>query len=285
MDLECLTSDRRQFGGMLLAMGICVTFQPLAGFASLVNFNEDASLNTFENIWLLSCGILQITVGTLAMVVGYLALVHDYGSRRLTGSLLLMIQLLWIPFVTGIIEVGMAARPSSEERMSDSNNVTSSEEYTVNPFVPEEYLPNKNDVLFIGVMGMLGLFSYGVGFFGSLAFPGFALYAFDTEIATQRDGNYYRGRLLFYSFIVLIAGMSQILLGAYVFFEFGGGPLNPPIGVAMYRVTFPEITMTVGSIQMFVGYFGVANYLYLFPVGPKSNHFQNFSDCSKEITA
>jgi len=274
--LERFRSDRRQLGGMLLVMGVCVTFQPLAGIASLISVDQDASRTSFDRIWLICCGIIQIIFGTLAMVVGYLGLVHDYGNRRLTGTLLLITQLSWIPFVTGIIEVGIAASPpyTIETRISSSDGIGLLEEFVVNPFVPEDYLPNKNDVLFFGVMGILGLISYGLGFFGSLAFLESALYTFDVGKPTYRDAKYYRGRLLFYSFVVLIAGMSQILLGAYVLFEFGGGPISPPVGVAMYRVSFPEITMAVGSIQMTVGYYGVGNYLHLFPVGPNDNKFQ-----------
>jgi hypothetical protein len=274
--LERFRSDRRQLGGLLLVMGMCVTFQPVAGIASLIGVNQDASRTAVDSIWLICCGIIQIIFGTLAMVTGYLGLVHDFGNRRLTGALLLITLLSCIPFVTGIIEVGIAASPPYiiETRVSSSDGIALLEDYVVNPFVPEDYLPNKTDVIFLGCMGILGLISYGIGFFGSLAFLGFALYTFDAGKPSHRDAKYYRGRLLFYSFVMLIAGMNQILLGAYVLFEFGGGPLSPPVGVAMYRVSFPEITLAVGSIQMIVGYYGVGNYLNLFPVGPNNNRFQ-----------
>ncbi len=276
MGHERLRSDRRQLGGMLLAMGVCVTFQPLLGMDSLIGFNSDLGGTVFDGWWLIICGILQILFGALAMVVGYLALVHDYGNRRLTGTLILLTQLSWVPFATGIIQVGVATSSPyiTDTTTSWSEELVFLEEYVVNPFIPEDYLPNKNDVIFLGCMGILGLISYGVGFFGSLAFLEFSLYSFDAGKPTRRDGTYYRGRLLFYSFVVLIAGMSQILFGAYIIFEFGGGRLSPPIGVAMYRVSFPEITVAVGAIQMVVGYHGVGNYLRLFPVGPNNNNFQ-----------
>lgn len=276
LGLECSRSDRRQLGGLLLAIGVCVTFQPLDGIALLVNVKQDASKSDFDTLWLICCGIIQVVFGTLAMVVGYLALVHDYSNRRLTGTLILVTQLSWIPFLTGIIHVGIASSPPYviETQGSTSDGVRLLQEYVVNPFIPEIYSPNKNDVLFLGTMGILGLSSYGVGFFGSLSFLEFALYTFDVGKPTKRVAKYYRGRLLFYSFVMLIAGMSQILLGAYILFEFGGGRLSPSIGVAIYRVSFPEISVAMGSIQMIVGYYGVGNYLKLFPVGPNDNTFQ-----------
>ena len=276
MGQERLRSDRRQLGGMLLALGICITFQPLAGMESFIGHNFELGGTRFSTIWVLCAGIVQIVFGTLAMVVGYLALVHDYGDRRLTGVLIAATLLAWIPFLTGIIQVGVAASGPyvAETKMSGPGGAAFLEEYVVNPFVPEDYLPNKTDILFLGCMGILGLITYGIGFFGSLAFVEFALYSFDTGKPTRLDARYYRRRLLLYSFVILIAGMSQILFGAYALFEFGGGRLSPPIGVAMYRVSFPAVTVAVGSIQMLVGYYGVGSYLRLFPIGPDDNNFQ-----------
>ncbi len=243
---------------------------------SLIGHNFELGGTTFSTIWLLCTGIVQIIFGTLAMVVGYLSLVHDYGNRRLTGTLIAVTLLAWIPFLTGIIQVGITASGPYvvETKMSGPGGATFLEEYVVNPFVPEDYLPNKNDILFLSCMGILGLVSYGIGFFGSLAFLEFALYSFDAGKPTRLDARYYRRRLVLYSFVILIAGMSQILFGAYALFEFGDGRLSPPIRVAMYRVSFPAVTVAVGSIQMFVGYYGVGSYLRLFPIGPDDNNFQ-----------
>lgn len=217
MGQERLRSDRRQLGGMLLALGICITFQPLAGMESFIGHNFELGGTRFSTIWVLCAGIVQIVFGTLAMVVGYLALVHDYGDRRLTGVLIAATLLAWIPFLTGIIQVGVAASGPyvAETKMSGPGGAAFLEEYVVNPFVPEDYLPNKTDILFLGCMGILGLITYGIGFFGSLAFVEFALYSFDTGKPTRLDARYYRRRLLLYSFVILIAGMSQILFGAY----------------------------------------------------------------------
>eukprot|EP00535_Pseudo-nitzschia_heimii_P002295 CAMPEP_0197188390 /NCGR_PEP_ID=MMETSP1423-20130617/17708_1 /TAXON_ID=476441 /ORGANISM="Pseudo-nitzschia heimii, Strain UNC1101" /LENGTH=749 /DNA_ID=CAMNT_0042640199 /DNA_START=73 /DNA_END=2322 /DNA_ORIENTATION=- len=273
---ERFRSDRRQLGGLLLVIGGFITFQPLDGIATLIHLKQDASEDNFDTMWLIFCGSIQMIFGTLAMVVGYLALVQDCGNYRLTGALMLATHLSWIPYLTGIIQVGVAAGPpySIETRRSTTDGILLLEEYVSNPFIPESYTPTKNDVIFIGSMGILGLMSYGIGFFGSLSFLGYALYSFDVGKPTRRDARYYRGRLIVYSFVMLIAGMSQILLGAYILFEFGGGRLSPPIGVTLFIVSFPEICVAVGSIQMIVGYYGVGNYLHLFPADPSNNTFQ-----------
>lgn len=100
-----------------------------------------------------------------------------------------------------------------------------------------------------------------------LAFLEFALNSFDTGKPTLRDAIFYRGRLLFHTFVMLIAGMSQILLEPTYC-------SSPPTGVTLCRVSFPEITVAVGSIQIIVGYHGVGNHLRLFPNGPNDNNYQ-----------
>jgi hypothetical protein len=74
--------------------------------------------------------------------------------------------------------------------------------------------------------------------------------------------------------VLALAGVSQLLLGSYVLFQFGGGPLSPSVGVAMYRVYFPEISVAVGIVQLVVGYVGIARYLNYLPAGPTDDEMQ-----------
>lgn len=278
-------ADKRQLAGLMLLLGTCAAFQPLATIASLTGIQEDvdneeenvgsANNNAIENASLAS-GIVQVVFGVLAMIVGYLCLVHDYSNYRLTGVLILLTQLAWMPFITSMVEIGkVASGPYTiETRRTVSGESVLLEDFIVNPFIPEDYLPSERDVQFFGAMGILGILSYGTGFVGSLAFTEFAIYAFDVGKPTHRDARYYRGRLLFYSFVMLTAGISQLLLGSYILFNFGNGPLVPSVGVAMYQVYLPEITVTIGCMQIITGYFGVGRYLHYVPVGPNDHQFQ-----------
>jgi hypothetical protein len=278
-----LMADRRQLAGLMLVLGTCAAFQPLASVASLTGIEEDVgseedvgrSNSAMENA-LLASGLVQVIFGILAMIVGYLYLVHDYSDYRLTGVLILLTQLAWMPFITGMVEIGKAASGPYiiETRRTVSGESIILQDYVVNPFIPEDYLPNERDVQFFGAIGILGILSYGTGFIGSLAFTEFALYAFDVGKPTHRDARYYRGRLVFYSFVMAIAGISQLLLGSYILFNFGNGPLIPSVGVSMYQVYFPEITVAIGCTQVITGYFGVGRYLNYVPVGPNDHQFQ-----------
>jgi hypothetical protein len=123
-------------------------------------------------------------------------------------------------------------------------------------------------------LSLLSLDSYATAFVGSFAFMAFSLYAYQTGKAADRSATYYRGRLIFYTVLVSLAGCSQLLLGSYVQARFGGGPLSPPVGVAMYIVHFPEINIFVGIIQLLTGIFGVFRRYGKFNCGKDDHRYQ-----------
>jgi len=56
--------------------------------------------------------------------------------------------------------------------------------------------------------------------------------------------------------------------------NFGNGPVNPPVGVAMFTVTFPEISVFVGLVYVLNGLYGLARAFGLIPAGPEDHSFQ-----------
>jgi hypothetical protein len=223
---ERFKSDKRQLGGMLMLLGTTALVFPLANIATKVG--PDGTTAS-ENIPLSSliASVFVVNMGIVSMVLGYLSLVHDYGNKYLTGSLIAFTQLAWVPFITDLTNVGKTARSGVG-------------------FIPAAYDPSEGDVRFVGAMGMLGILGYGAGFLGSLAFIQFALYQYQSGNAQSRPGSYYRGRLSFYCFELFLVGLSQFLLGIYTISSFGKGPLDFPVGVAMYTVYFPEISIFCG---------------------------------------
>ena len=78
------------------------------------------------------------------------------------------------------------------------------------------YSPSETDVAFVGAMGILGVLCYGICFLGSLAFMAFSIYAYQVGKPGDRSAGYYRGRLAFYSGLLVIVGLAQLMLGAYI---------------------------------------------------------------------
>jgi len=232
-----LQSDRRQFAGLLFGLSICATFFPMANLSGLVGPDGDVPT---EGVPLSSfvASICVIAIGLTGMLTGYLSLVHDFGHRLLTGWALIIVQTAWIPYITDMTNVGKTAATGAA-------------------FIPADYNPTVSNVHTAGAFGILGIFSYGAAFLGSLAFMAFSLYAYQAGKPGARSASYFRGRLRTYSFLILVAGVAQLGLGFLVVSVAGSGPLLPAPGVAMFTVTFPEISIFVGAVYIFNGLFGL----------------------------
>jgi hypothetical protein len=171
------------------------------------------------------------------MLTGYLALIHDYSNKVLTVWVLIIVQTAWIPYITDMTNLGKITASGMG-------------------FNLDQFGASESQVHFVGAMGILGIFSYGACFLGSLAFMSFALYAYQAGKPQDRSGSYFRGRLRTYSFLVFVAGLAQLLLGSYTLANFRAGPIVPPIDVAMFTVTFPEMSVFVGILYVINGIWG-----------------------------
>jgi hypothetical protein len=142
-------------------------------------------------------------------------------------------QTSFIPYLTTITSIGRAARSGAA-------------------FFGPGYIPSEGDVKFVGAMGILGMASYAFTFVGAISFMQFSLFAFQSGNYKQRAAKYYEGRMRFYTAMLMIAGLAQLLLGSYLAANFGrGGRLeNGTVGVAMFVVNYPAISIFIGLIQM-----------------------------------
>lgn len=117
------------------------------------------------------------------------------------------------------------------------------------------------DVRFIGAMGIMGIASYGFAFVGSIAFMQFSLHTFHAATPEDRNASYFAGRLSFYSLVLCVAGISQLMLGSYLLTNFdleGGRLVGGYISVAVYTIVYPPLSMAVGAIQTINGLWGYA---------------------------
>ena len=179
--MERLNADKRQLAGLMLTLGVCATFQPMANIASLVGPNNTTPTGGLD-FYSLFGSIVAVVIGIMAVLVGYSSLLMDTGSRYLTLAAVVVTQLAWLPFLSDIIRTIDGAATSAEN----------------NPFIPSGYDPRDLDVAFVGGCGVVGILAYGTGFLGSLAFVQFALLAYHSNQPQERNGLYYRGRGGFY---------------------------------------------------------------------------------------
>lgn len=251
---ERLKCEKRQFSGLMFALSICVTYFPLANLTTSIGPNDTTPSSGLPLAGLIAACIL-VFVGSSGMMVGYLGIVHDYSNKFLTGILLVIIQLTWMPFVTDLYTVGSTATSGVG-------------------FVPEKYEPTQTDVKFIGAMGVVGIFSYASSFVGSFAFMAFALYAYQDKKPTRRNSAYYRGRFIYYASLLALAGISQLFLGIYIWLQYGRIVFFPPIRVAVYTVSYSEVAIAVGGLQTLMGFWGILRRFGILVGGKSDNSYQ-----------
>jgi hypothetical protein len=199
-------------------------------------------------------------IGLMGMLLGHLALLYDQGNKLLTATVCVITQLAWFPFLQDLQRI---------------IKVVADADVKNNPFIPAAYVPEQVDIRFVGLCGLMGAIAYGISLFGSLAFAEFALLAFDNGKPQDRNSLYYRGRLSWYSSLIIFAGLSQIMIGTYIRGAFGGGSLQyGAIVVRMYVINIPEINIAVGGFQTIVGTFGLCRSFGVVNAGRFDHRFQ-----------
>jgi hypothetical protein len=123
-------------------------------------------------------------------------------------------------------------------------------------------------------MAFFAFYSYASAFVGSMSFMAFALFAYQMGKPSDRTASYYQSRITYYGAGLTLAGLAQFLLGAYILSKFGSGPLLPAIGVAMFIVHWPQITVFVGLFQFFTGIFALLRRCGIMNKGKNDNRLQ-----------
>lgn len=132
------------------------------------------------------------------------------------------------------------------------------------------------DEAFFFSMDILKMFFACFLLYGSLGLALFNLFAFQTGKGYTKNAGYYRGRLLFYSFMYTGHGLFPFLTqGTYIYLlkkdEGLESPLTPPVMVAGQPITHPEITIATGVLLTLIGMWGMLRGL---GKGSKSRTFQ-----------
>lgn len=157
-------------------------------------------------------------------------------------------------------------------------------------FVPAFYSPTEADIRLIQALGMMGVFSFGACSIGAIL-----VIVFDTSLLNHRRKHAlrnagahefgsagftrspsisYRILLCFVSILVSIAGLAQFVFGVLVLFRFGSGPFVPAPSVAMFTVTFPELSICVGLLYTLTGMYGLYRAISRRPSTTEDRCFQ-----------
>jgi vacuolar-type H+-ATPase subunit I/STV1 len=235
-------------GCLLMLMGLPEIIHPLTWIAELVNEGVDEMGNPitvttglkFSTLFGYLCCVL---IGVLALLVGYAAAFHksfasDKSKKWITIAVSIFVQSAYILTVSTCMNVTRVA--------SDGKNFEK-------PPGSLSELEEPNARL-LAAMGVLAIIAYWFGMLGSISVLLGAVTKFQEGKPEERNGNYYKGRLFFYSFVLFLGGFAQLVVGAHLesVYDLNGGPI--PNGsfykVAMLIVTYPSISITVGLVQV-----------------------------------
>lgn len=241
---ERLKADYRMYGGLLLLLGLTAAY---GSFVNIVSNAGNPTVNAGLPLAGLIAAVVQCFFGTVCMAVGYMAVVMDVGNSTLTMVAAGAIQLAWLPFTVDLSSFVIGA-------MSDPES---------NPFIPIEFNPTTTDIKFMGAMCFLALVAYAIGYIGSLGFMAFSMHSIQKGHPEHRSALYFRGRARTYNALLMLAGFTQLAIGSYVLNRFGQGPLPQPVTPGPYgAIFFPEISITVGVLQLFTGAIGFTRSLH-----------------------
>jgi len=269
-------AERRQYGGLLMLTGFCALIQPLAGMATRVGpdgpLYTDAGTSQF---WQFVGACLLFAIGVCSMLVGYLEFIHDWGEITHSALLIVLTQSAFIPYISDMARVGFIM---IEDPPQFFQVFTDPATGLIDPagIINQRRVNQTDEVLFIGSVGIFGVFAYAFAFVGTISFMQFALYAFRKGRPQDRNGDYFRGRLGFYSIMLFIGGLCQILLGSFAteFLIDNGRIQGGYLQVAMFVVHVPYLTIVVGSLQFLIGFWGFCRSCYVFVGGRDDYTFQ-----------
>ena len=187
--------------------------------------------------------IIQTLLGMASMLIGFVHMtVAPMGSKpRLVGRILV-----------GIVNLGPISFVITILRIIQS----STEPIETNPFIPVRLNPSQSDITFVIIQGILSLLSVCGTLIGGLTVVSLSLCAFLGGQPMEKHRSYWQLRLAYYSLLVAIGGLAQLLLGVYLGLRFGWGPYEEAVHVAVFTVFFPCLSIMVGLVQTLFGFYG-----------------------------
>ncbi|CAB9530963.1 expressed unknown protein [Seminavis robusta] len=251
-----IDKEVQQLGCLLMVTGFPEIVQPLTWIAGLINggkdeFGDPITVTTglpFSTLFGYLCCVL---IGVLALFVGYAAAFHNAGNKRITLAVSIFVQTAYILTVSTCMNVTRVASKGSNF------------DVPLGSISDQDDLPEPNAKL-LASMGVIAIIAYWFGMLGSISLLLGSLQKFQEGKPEERPASYYQGRLLFYSFVLFLGGMAQLVVGAHLewIYKLGGGPLpnGAFVKVAMLLIRYPSLAMTVGAVQIFNAIWGMLRY-------------------------
>jgi hypothetical protein len=137
--------------------------------------------------------------------------------------------------------------------------------------IPATYGASMQVNRFVGAMGIIGIFAYGVSLVAAITFFLLAILAYQSRKPHKQNTGLYKVHLSVFSALLFLAGLSQFLLGCFLAARFGRLHQGA-VYAGFYVVARSGIAIFVGAIQLIGGLWGMMTSMWR----DKSHLFQYY---------
>ncbi|CAM9561812.1 unnamed protein product [Phaeothamnion confervicola] len=196
---------------------------------------------------LLTGVLIGVLWSVTSVLIAAAYLIYGYFSKALSAWGLIITLGAWFTFwAAAIAPIGFAAD------VYDKSGTQ--------PWIPAAFEPTSSEVKAVAVMGIMGVAAYAATLIGALTFFHFQFYRYITNQLSLYNSLYFTGRTWYYGSLLLLTGVGQLALGGFVIARYsdymldtGNGRLSAPIAIGLYAVSYPQISIVVGLIQILQG--------------------------------
>jgi len=258
LGMERRRSEIRQLGALLVILGIGAAHSALHLTAILIEGMSGGKQLQGFRLPALCATTLQTGLGMTAIAIGFYVFLNSPTSKRSHNVAKILVFVVNLGPISVFITIARLIQGANQPPED-------------NEFIPPDMNPTHRDIRFVIAMGVLSLVSVCGTLIGGLTVVALNLCAFLGEKPLDKHRGYYVVRFAYYSLLVFIGGISQLVLGLYLGSHFGWGPYNDAVHVAVYTVFFPSLTALVGAVQTLYAIFGWCRALDMIPIRSKDD--------------
>lgn len=174
--------------------------------------------------------LLEIIAGVFGLIRALAVIFCDYHNPTATLTAILAMLVNWVPFIIFVFWDPAHAAHNTEKSPNPDFSL--------------------NQWLTILAIQIIGASSYCAALGGGQVFFAWQLWLTEKNQRSTYTSRYYSLRLVYYSTLALIAGVTQLVVGIIVRKKVGPGRLMPPetVTAAPFFVVYPELNITAGLL-------------------------------------
>lgn len=246
--------DVYRTAGMLAVFSVFLLVEGMVRVTLIIASNHDGDWDgeageTFPGVVLLLGGVIEVIAGFGGLLRALAVILFDYHNAAVTQFSVILMFLGWFTFVVFVFADPAYAVSQAKE----------------SPVVGLSLGQYKGVV----TLGILGSVAYCAALQGGQMFFALQLLMTEKEKGSQYTSSYYGARLMYYSALALIGGVSQLAIGLLVGGKVGTGRLlgSERVGAPPYFIVYPELNIAAGLMVVVAAVVGFSRAVIRSPKG------------------